>query len=325
MLALWETDCDMSEHGTSSLARLLRAQRERFEHDGFLVVPGVLRPPELDTVIAAVGELREPSLRSGRSADSVFSALNVVEKSDALLDLVDHPALLGLVCDLLGPNIVLVMSQALVRPPTPSAGLQWHHDGPKPYPFPSVSGLTPLLHLKVAWFLNDVSAPNSGNLIVLPGSHRTAFPVGGAEADAITSLDPQGHALHEPIESAVPGATQVLAEPGDALVFHNALWHAVAPNTSVAPRQALYYTYGPTWVRLADRAASSPELLERAGPVRRQLLGGSVGSDGGYGTAYGDGSLDEQFPLIRIIEGKSYAEVLAEQVTRELRLQRQAP
>ena len=43
------------------------------------------------------------------------------EPSDTLLNLIDHPNHLGIVCDLIGPAILLSWAEAMVRPTQPEA------------------------------------------------------------------------------------------------------------------------------------------------------------------------------------------------------------
>ena len=163
---------------------------------------------------------------------------NVIERDDAFLELIDHPNHLGIVMDLLDANIHLIASEFMVRPPTPEPGSRWHENGPKPYPFPHANGLTPLLHVKIGWFLTDIDERDMGYLIVVPGSHVKGFPA--AVPDTSTYTSPARFRTIGEIDSKVSGARQITVNAGDALLFHNALWHSVARNTSSARRQNIY-------------------------------------------------------------------------------------
>lgn len=294
----------MTSAGRASITRLSDEQRASWESDGYLMVRGALTAPEVESVVAALDRLQAAS---PPAPGTVFNAFDVVEADDAFLDLMDHPSVLGLVADLMGANVQLLMSQAMVRPPTRSIALGWHHDGPKPYPFPAAGGLVPLLNLKIGWFLTDLSSPNLGNFVVVPGSH-----VKGVNP-------PRGQLQHSASEttemnSEMPGAVQVLARPGDAILFHNELWHAVAPSTSTGPRKVLYYAYGPSWLRLNDRDAPSPELVARVDPVRRQLLGALSRPEDHGGMHPGE----EGLPLLGSLEERSYTKVMEDNFEREL-------
>ncbi len=118
-----------------------------------------------------------------------------------------------------------------------------------------------------------------GNFLLIPGSHRGNFP--RSDANAVTVTSPSRYQEVDEIDADVPGAEPLLVRAGDALLFHNALWHSVSRNTSNVRRKSLFYVYAPLWMRLGDRMASSPELIARADPVRRQLLGALAEPTGG--------------------------------------------
>ena len=77
--------------------------------------------------------------------------------------------------------------------------------------------------------------PDMGNFTVIPGSHRAGFPKlpqGLEHALTITSYT--DFKQIDQIDAGVPGARQLLLEAGDAVLFHNSLWHCVPRNTSNA-------------------------------------------------------------------------------------------
>ena len=229
------------------------------------------------------------------------------EPCEAFLKLIDHPSHLGIVCELIGAAIQLSWAEAMVRPPSPTPGNRWHKDGSKLYYFASVDGLTPLQWARVGFFLTDVDKPDIGNFTAVPGSHRDGFPKlpqSLEHALAITSYTRFRQV--EQIEAGVPSALQVQVNAGDAVLFHNALWHCVTRNTSRVRRKNLWYVYTPVWQRLGDRTENSPELLARCSPVRRQLLGAMVDptTNGGIHPS------DEDVPLVRLFEEKSFQETM---------------
>ena len=73
-------------------------------------------------------------------------------------------------------------------------------------------------------------------------------------------------------------------------------------------RKNVFFVYAPLWMRLGDRTSSSPELIARADPVRRQLLGALAEESGGVHPG------DEHAPLIHLFEGKGYQEMWEEKV-----------
>jgi ectoine hydroxylase-related dioxygenase (phytanoyl-CoA dioxygenase family) len=74
-------------------------------------------------------------------------------------------------------------------------------------------------------------------------------------------------------DNDLPGATPILASPGDAVLFDRRLWHMRTRNSSDRTRKALFYAYTYRWVRPRDEIRIPPELWGTLTPVRRQLLG----------------------------------------------------
>jgi ectoine hydroxylase-related dioxygenase (phytanoyl-CoA dioxygenase family) len=124
----------------------------------------------------------------------------------------------------------------------------------------------PRLSLKVGYFLTDLSTPGRGNFWIVPGSHRRdslELPTDGA--------------------SNPPGAMPVCVPPGTAVLFDRRLWHAASPNTTDgSKRKVLFYGYGYRWIRTKDDMTIPDEVMERADPIRRQLLGWSTNANGRY-------------------------------------------
>jgi ectoine hydroxylase-related dioxygenase (phytanoyl-CoA dioxygenase family) len=194
----------------------------------------------------------------------VWERRNVAAEDGRLLDLVDLPTLLLPACQILGPGIALTGSHAVVRGRSPlsreearSRPLGWHRDL-------GVSSLEmsephPRLSVKAALWLTPLTGPWQGAMQVVPGSHRLVGPL---------PIDRSTGRPH--------GATEVLAEPGDVFLFEQRLWHAGSPNLTDSPRISIFISYSYRWLRPQDFVAFPGEVLESAGPVRRQLLGGAV-------------------------------------------------
>ena len=223
------------------------------------------------------------------------------EPCEAFLNLIDHPNHLGIVCELIGAAIQLSWAEAMVRPPSPTPAIRWHKDGSKPYCFASVDGLTPLQWARIGFYLTDLDQPDMGNFTVLPGCHRTGFPKlpKGLERALTITLFTEFQQV-EQIDAGIPGARQLTLRAGDAILFHNALWHCVPRNRSNVRWKNLWYIYTPVWQLLGDRKENSPELLARCNAVRRQLLGAMAGPNKNGGIH----PFDEGVPLVRLSEGK---------------------
>ncbi len=308
-----------------TLTRMTDEQKALWDRDGYLIIPNALSSEELEALLAEVDRLDQESQRLGRNPDAPLDANNLIDApveglfssepgkhqvldprpNDVFLSLLDHPAHLGLLCQIMGAAIHMAWSHLMIRPPSPAPANRWHQDGPKPYLFPRVDGQMACQWVRVGWYLTDLDQRDMGNLCIIPGSHRTGFPKLDKGLDhtlTITSFDRFKEV--DRLDADVPDAKQITVKAGDAILLHNALYHCVVRNTSNVRRKNIYYVYTPIWQRLGDRDASSPQLISRCAPVRRQLLGALSGPH----TNGGIHPFDEGVPLVRLFEGRSFAE-----------------
>eukprot|EP01050_Picozoa_sp_SAG11_P030846 SAG11_NODE_9305_length_924_cov_0.743030_2_plen_183_part_01 len=132
------------------LTLLLHAIARNTDEDGFFIIPSFLSEPETAELLAAAEELAQqyrsevPPLgdvggrysRNGYShlgssgtadgalaehlrVDPPFQVRNVLARHDAFLKLIDHPKILPLVVDAIGPDIQIRTSHLDYRPPYP--------------------------------------------------------------------------------------------------------------------------------------------------------------------------------------------------------------
>jgi ectoine hydroxylase len=222
--------------------------RDDFERDGFVIVPGALRPTELQRLEAAVDRVWEAEAGSA----GAFHRLAFAGLDEAFLELVDHPGCLPLVSAVLGSNIYVYHCHLDVNPPEECAEprWRWHQDGGRQNV--ELESPRPRLSVKVAYFLTDVPTTEHGALRVVPGSH------------VLDTLSRD----REP-----SGAVPVLVEAGSAVIFDRRLWHARGDNVSDRTRKVLFYGYTHRWIRPRDELALDPDRLADLTPRRRQLLG----------------------------------------------------
>jgi ectoine hydroxylase-related dioxygenase (phytanoyl-CoA dioxygenase family) len=243
---------------------LSETERAAFERDGFLVWRSVLEPSEVERYKKILKTLADRfRLEQGLTPQDSVEIRNAIVREPAIMELLDHPRVIGAMRDILGANIQLSTSHVFERLPTPAAtgsfkAIDWHADGPNPRPpvVETVNGpAEPRLYAKAGWFLTDLSKPNQGNLRVVPGSHKLA---------ACPPKDENG----DP-----EGAVQVLTEPGDVVLFENRTWHAVGPNYAEHARLNLYMGYCHRWMKPIDFISMPDELMDGANPAQKQLLG----------------------------------------------------
>jgi ectoine hydroxylase-related dioxygenase (phytanoyl-CoA dioxygenase family) len=242
-------------------AHLTPEQRTFFETNGYLVIEHALSAEECERYVELIDGLdgrRRSEL--GLGADAFLEVRDALSKEHGFLPLITQPTVFPLVAELMGPNLQLNTSHTMVRPPQPPdtdaafKRIDWHRDGaPDMQP---VHGTMPWLYTKVGYFPTDLSEEGMGNLRVIPGSHRVADrpPIHAGAIDPV-------------------GTIEVRTKPGDAILFQQRLWHSVGPNRSPVTRKNIYVGYCHRWVKPLDYLTPDPELLRRATPIERQLLG----------------------------------------------------
>lgn len=225
-------------------------QWHAFLRDGYLVVEGALDP----SLIARFLDAHDACARSSSrfAEDRYLDLEHVVARHDALAELIDHPNHVGFVYDVFGELLKLHMSQLFYRPPG-SKYTEWHFDGPRVVPYTVFSPLLPL-QVKVGWWLTDVTEPDSGNLVVVPGSHRRAY------LDQYNTCEPS------------PEERQLCFPAGTITLMHGSIWHRTSPNLSPRTRRNLYIAYCPSWIVAGDRLRCDPAWLEKLPRERRILM-----------------------------------------------------
>jgi ectoine hydroxylase-related dioxygenase (phytanoyl-CoA dioxygenase family) len=247
---------------------LTDGERAAFDRDGYLILRGVLDPAEVARYTGIVDRLYQRCERSGRiAAGAAMHMLSAVPTCPDLAPLLDHPRVLGPVWSLLGWNVHVYHSHVDVHPPVRADKpyrFEWHQDGGRQNRELETDP-RPRLSVKAAYWLSDVSRPGRGNFRVVPGSHTTNWIDGPPRRD-VPWPDPDG-------------AIEVLADPGDVVLFDRRLWHARSDNHSAVTRKAVFFGYTYRWVRTRD---DIPAWSADFTPVQRQLLGLLDGTDGDH-------------------------------------------
>ena len=245
---------------------LTEQERRQFSVQGYLIVPEALDRPTTARLIAAVDRVdaRERTLDHGR--DRLLSFANILPEDSAFVDLVDCPRTFPKVWGVLGWNIYVYHTHLDVSPPVaepPARPVAWHQDSMRVneeiecHPRPRLS-------LKIGYYLTDVSGPDWGNTLLLPGSHlrdELDCPNDGASSPA--------------------GAIPLRVPAGSALLLDRRLWHSRSPNFGPHTRKVIWMGYAYRWLRPKDDMTVLP-LLEKADPIRRQLLGFSASANSAY-------------------------------------------
>lgn len=238
---------------------------ELAEH-GFTVVPDALAPDLVARLSAAMDRSLERHPERIRSEpEKRRSQLYGIPALDpAFVEPLLQPTTMPIVCTFLGWNIHLHHSHAdLTRPLPPGerSSFRWHRDMQSTtYTLPPP---LPLLSIKVGYFLTDVTSPDRGSVMVIPGSHRRDQP----------------HRA-EDLAQDQPTAVPVLAPAGSALLLDARTWHSVGKNFSTVERRMAYYAYTYRWIRPSEDVDLPADRLAALDPVQRQLLGAATSVQG---------------------------------------------
>lgn len=179
----------------------------------------------------------------------------VYEQEPAVEKLIDHPSVLPKVRALLGDHFILQSSWCTVSPPGFEGG-GYHQDGSGPYEFRRLALPTPLVQLRIGFFLTDQTDENMGNMVMIPGSHNASLPLPRLEN-----------------ENDLPIRDVICGKPGTALMFHQGVYHCGTKNEKDFPRFIQHMVYAPPWLIPSDRKRNDPDFLKRTTPLRRALLG----------------------------------------------------
>lgn len=247
---------------------LTDTEKQQFEEDGFFAVENAIPQDMVARLVTAFDRVGAAHLGSETlPADAKFNILDFVGRDEAFIELLDWHMTFPKVWGILGWNIKLYHSHMIASPPLPSEErhtpkrLGWHQDSGR-LNIELEGNPRPRVSLKVAYFLTDTSVPGRGNFSVVPGSQKG----NAVEMPAEKTADPEG-------------ATPVFAKPGDAVFFDRRLWHAAGRNTSDITRKVLFYGYSYRWLQPRDDMTVE-HFMERADPVRQQIMGKSTGGHG---------------------------------------------
>ncbi|MGE0621853.1 MAG: phytanoyl-CoA dioxygenase family protein [Pseudomonadales bacterium] len=246
---------------------VLAAQQRMFDEFGYVIVRQALDETSVRSLLDVI-EAERQTLERHPHRSPVPDGLNirpVVDKHPAFRALLICPRTFAAVAKLLGHYSIQLQQSNLIeaRPSAERRLTGWHSDGG--IPTIAVNGIRAFTSLKVGYFLTDHTQPDTGVLMVVPGSHRLQGP---------PPFDPE---TGNPV-----GAVQLALAPGDAVIFQQGVWHAAAPNLSERARVALYYGYSYRVMRPVDYQHMPAAVLADCSPVERQLLGETMTHQGYY-------------------------------------------
>lgn len=245
--------------------KLTDRERFMFESTGYLVIPGALSAEEVEACLAASHRAHDP-LGTG-----VWRQIGHLHETEPAIEaLLDHPSVLPKVRALLGDYFIVQSTWCTLQPANTKAG-GYHQDGSGVYEFRRLAIPTPLVQLRIGYYLTDQSRPGMGNMVMIPGSHTTQMTL---PEDII------------PDEDDLPIHEVICGEPGTALIFHQGVYHRTGENCMDFDRYTMHIVYSPPWLIPSDRSRNDPAFMERTTPLRRALLGDWKRPEEPFGVGY---------------------------------------
>ena len=139
------------------------------------------------------------------------------------------------------------------------------------YEFRRLAVPTPLVQLRVGYYLTDQSQPDMGNMVMVPGSHTTPSTLPKGIVPDVDDLN---------IREVICG------KPGAALLFHQGVYHRTGANRMDFDRYTMHIVYAPPWLVPSDRYHNDPAFMARTTPLRRALMGDWKNPEGPFGGGY---------------------------------------
>ncbi|MFE7721299.1 phytanoyl-CoA dioxygenase family protein [Nocardia rhizosphaerihabitans] len=235
--------------GTTVDPALAEADLAAVLRDGYVILPDLLTPEQLDDIRESVQPLLYRHGRNhfeGHTTQRVYSVLNKTASCDRIAD---HPRVLALLDRLFLPNYLLSMLQVINILPGEQAQMLHTDDGFYPIPRPRAA-----LGAATIWAIDDFTADN-GATDIIAGSHRW------------------GDRL--PVES---DRAPVVMSAGSCVFFLGTLWHGGGANRSNRPRLAVTAQYCEPWLRPQEAftLSTTRDTARRVSEDLRRMLGYSI-------------------------------------------------
>jgi hypothetical protein len=254
------------------MKKLTDEQRDQWAIDGYLHLEQALTDDEVTFFADELDRIRMlPGYEPGDDQLGHYAKVDHAPDTDPegfmdrrillhygqhFIDLIDRPNVFDLIVDIMGPNLMLSMTQAIVRPSTEKFNGYTHTDGGEGLREIRVTETSRPLAMKALYLLSDVTERDAGAFTVYPGSHLRRFP----------------WYAKPPLNPHSPGCVQLMGRAGDCFLFPHSLWHGPAANRSGRARKTLLYNYAQMFVRSYDHELP-PDVLDQCTPRQRRLLG----------------------------------------------------
>ncbi len=239
-------------HGDGRDGPLDAAQVAEFDERGFLTVPDVFSPGEVDQLdealadmVYGVGDAYGDQVIVEPESQSIRSIFAFHDRPGPLEKVPHDDRLAGVARQILGSEVYIHQSRVNRKPGFRGKDFQWHSDFET---WHTEDGMPRMRCLSAVVALTD-NHPWNGSLLVMPGSHKWFA----------TCTDPTPPANHEhslkkqevgvPDEGSLTtlferhGIDQCTGPAGSVLFFDSNLMHGSSTNISPVPRRNLFMVY----------------------------------------------------------------------------------
>jgi len=219
---------------------LTQEQKDFYDTNGYLLVEDAVTPPQLARLLDITDRLIDASRAVTESSDVYdlddghgpaaprLTRIKIPHQRDPYFwDVLRQSAMTEVLTDLLGPDTNLLTSKLNTKAPGGGRAVEWHQDWAF---YPHTND-----HLLAFGLMLEDVTPDSGPLMVIPGSHRgpvLSHHMNGVFAGAIDPDDP----LFERHR-----AVTLTGRAGSMTVHHVRTLHGSAPNLSERARKILFY------------------------------------------------------------------------------------
>jgi L-proline 4-hydroxylase len=216
--------------------RLDTAQLARFYEDGFLILPELFTPAEVDLMRAQLPALFAQSCPENfreKGSGVVRTAMALHQRNKVYARLVRHPRLLEPALQILREDVYIQQVKVNAKEAFSGEVWQWHYDFATHH---GEDGVPQPRALNLHVFLDEVNEFN-GPLVFIRGSHKRG-PV-PATLDTVTTSYPLWTVDNTTVAELVAEGGLVAAKgaPGTGLIFGDALVHGSSVNMSPWPRR----------------------------------------------------------------------------------------
>lgn len=245
--------------------QLSESQLQAYERDGFLVMPGLFSPREVDAMKAELRRIQKIDTdhlvreRNGGIAKTIY---RVHEADGPTASPVFHaasrsPRLLRPAQDVLGDDALYVYhTKCNLKTAIDGSVWQWHQD----YGSWKKDGV-PEPTMTTALIMLDEPTEANGCLYFIPGSHKegnldpqydesTAYKLWVVPKDRLISIMERS-----------PEPVPITGQPGTVVFFHPNILHGSGHNLSRFDRWAIYVVYNPVVNRPNDVPNPRPDYV----------------------------------------------------------------